>query len=1555
MRINPRVIVCVIALLVFGDMVSAQVITPAFGSFAGGPDVINLGNLKIQMSIPIRHRAGRGIDFDYSLSYDSSVWQPVTVGSTKSWTPDSRWGWLGLVPAGQSYITYSVVYSQHTCYNGGPVPYQEWDYSNVQYYDQFGNTHYFGTGNLQYFQSPGGANCPPNGPQPPTTQPSYESTGGGLTIYVSPGAGTVSAYVVDKNGTTITPPVNPNPPTQGSVTAIDSNGNLNTSVNGAYTDTLNTQALSVTGTAPSNTILSYTAPSGTATYTVNYVGHIVRTNFGCSNIVEYNSGSTLIYLVDKVTLADTSYYQFQYEATPGFTGDVTGRVASIRLRTGDTITYQYSGGANGITCADGSAATLRRSTMDGAWTYAHSESGTTWTTNVTDPQNNVTALTFQNIFETLRQVYQGSAVPTNLLQTVTTCYNGTCPTTTPPGTVSQRNVTIQLGNGGVQCLHVYLYNSTYNLLTEQDDYDYATGTPTVILKKTLTSYAALGNGIVGRPSSVTVKDGSGNIVSTTSYNYDETTVVGNIGTTPQHVAVTGSRGNLTSIHYPVTPLTAHFTYYDTGTVKTSTDVNGAVTTYNFPDATSTCGNAFPTSIAEPLTLGRSMTWNCTGGVQLTAKDENNQTVTSTYNDPAFWRPNIVTDQLGNQTNIFYQPNASYCCPPAVLKILTFNNNSSVSSDIQYQDALGRTYADQHQQYPNSPNLDTVSYTFDSIGRTKTVSGPCSVGATGTCSAPSTTQTYDALNRPFVTTDGGNGTVTYSYTGNDVLVTIGPAPSGESTKRRQLEYDALGRVTSVCEITSAPGSGPCGQKNSQPTGFWTKYTYDALGDLRAVTQNAQAASGSQQTRSYVYDAMTRLTSETNPESGTVTYYYDVIPTGCYAAGTPSAGDLTSRLDAAGNRICNEYDARHRLWSVGASTGCRRYWYDSATVNGIVMANTAGRLAESSTDNCGAWPPVKIVDIGYSYTARGEISDVYQSSPHSGGFYHSNVLYWANAATKQLTGPGFPTITYGADGEGRINTVSASSGQNPVTATTYSPASLPTATTFGSSDSDSFTYDPNTNRTVQYKFTLNATSLTGALGWNANGTLQTQNITDGFNAADTQNCLYGYDDVTRLVSANCGSAAAQTFAYDPFGNMSKSGSPYSFLATYSSSSPTNRIATIGSFTPSYDSNGNVLNDGLHTYTWDAYQKPITIDGVTLTDDANGRTVEKNVSGTYTETFYGADGTKLALMNGQTLQKAFVPLPSGGLAVYNPSGLLYYGHPDHLGSIRLASTPSRTMYFDTAYAPFGETYASSGTTDPAFTSQRQDTVSNLYDFLNREYGIQGRWPSPDPAGLAAADPTNPQSWNRYTYVGNNPLSFIDRTGLVPCPPLASNACALQQYQPNLPNLWGVNSNWWSPFDLLQLAFTPTGQTPNPDCPNGDCAPQDRFIPVYGNLGLLNLPGNTGSGAPCYYVLANPCANNSGGPANSPQQPQQSRLNRASNAALHTFVFGQAIGTGVGCGVGVLVAAGLTAATDTYPLAPATLPEGCIGGGMIGFVEALPYSFLGAIGDFGWTYWKH
>jgi RHS repeat-associated protein len=419
-----------------------------------------------------------------------------------------------------------------------------------------------------------------------------------------------------------------------------------------------------------------------------------------------------------------------------------------------------------------------------------------------------------------------------------------------------------------------------------------------------------------------------------------------------------------------------------------------------------------------------------------------------------------------------------------------------------------------------------------------------------------------------------------------------------------------------------------------------------------------------------------------------------------------------------------------------------------------------LAEAYT--CSGSCSSKTTDEGSSYTARGELSDVYQSTPNSGGYYHLSATYFANGALNQLSGlPSLPTITDNVDGEGRLSNVSAASGQNPVTGTTYNTASQPTQVTLGSLDSDAFTFDPNTNRMTQYKFSVNGQAEVGNLTWNAIGTLASLAITDPFNSADNQTCTYAHDDLARIASVNCGASIWQdNFSYDVFGNISKTvptgGTGVSFQATYSTS--TNHITQIAGSTPTYDANGNVTNDFLHTYTWDADGHALTADGVGLTYDALGRTVEQNKSGTYTQVIYAPTGQEFAFMSGQSLSKAYVSLPAGVVAVYNSSGLANYQHVDWLGSFRLQSSPTRTVLSEIAYGPFGETYAQTGSGIAAFTGMTQDTEANLYDFPAREYGTQGRWPSPDPAGLDAVDPSNPQSWNRFVYVANSALNSID-----------------------------------------------------------------------------------------------------------------------------------------------------------------------------------------------------
>ena len=109
----------------------------------------------------------------------------------------------------------------------------------------------------------------------------------------------------------------------------------------------------------------------------------------------------------------------------------------------------------------------------------------------------------------------------------------------------------------------------------------------------------------------------------------------------------------------------------------------------------------------------------------------------------------------------------------------------------------------------------------------------------------------------------------------------------------------------------------------------------------------------------------------------------------------------------------------------------------------------------------------------------------------------------------------------------------------------------------------------------------------------------------------------------------------------------------------------------------------------------------------------------------------------------------------------GLWHYSHPDWEGSWRLSSSPSRTVTGDLAYSPYGAASAGSGPDD--FTGQWVDTPDNLDDFPYRFLQpMMGRWLSPDPSGLAAVNPANPQSWNAYAYVANQPLSATDPLGL-------------------------------------------------------------------------------------------------------------------------------------------------------------------------------------------------
>jgi len=123
------------------------------------------------------------------------------------------------------------------------------------------------------------------------------------------------------------------------------------------------------------------------------------------------------------------------------------------------------------------------------------------------------------------------------------------------------------------------------------------------------------------------------------------------------------------------------------------------------------------------------------------------------------------------------------------------------------------------------------------------------------------------------------------------------------------------------------------------------------------------------------------------------------------------------------------------------------------------------------------------------------------------------------------------------------------------------------------------------------------------------------------------------------------------------------------------------------------------------------------------------------------------------------------AGNLVAEYESGTTYFPMSDHIGSTRLMTGINQAVVQNLDYYPFGQLNSSdSGVTSHKFTGDERDGETGLDRTKYRQYASsQFRWLTPDPAGLGAVDPTNPQSWNRYAYVLNNPLASTDPLGLM------------------------------------------------------------------------------------------------------------------------------------------------------------------------------------------------
>jgi YD repeat-containing protein len=918
---------------------------------------------------------------------------------------------------------------------------------------------------------------------------------------------------------------------------VDSNGN-----EFGTTDTLGRTLLTATTTTnttgcvsslpiSSATIYSYTGPTGAIeTLELCYGTLTYQTDFAQSGVSEVqnapNTTKTGTFVVTMI-LNDGTKYTIDWD---GY-GDVT----SIGLPTGGSITYAWTNISIPY-CANGAGAVVSRAVVsrtvyDGTtsrtwnYTWGAQQSNGSITNTATDPLGNDTVHAFSGIasthcnpYETTTTVYQGSTSGP-VLQTINTTYLGNkgsldtainvVPTsiqTTMGGSVKSVTKTYDTGLGAGHPIFG-------DVLTEQD-YDWGVSPHGPLLRQTNTSYLWQTNssyataGLLDLPSSVVVENGSGTRVAETDYTYDESAYLTPSGITTSHVTPLESvRGNLSTVSKWLntgSPVVSHTNWYDTGEPYLKIDPKLNQTKYAY---SGTYAGAYPTTITNALGQITTNVYDFNTGVLTSATDPNNQTSSFTYD--TMFRKAQDTYPDGGQTTYCYTDLGGATCSASAAPfdlVITKKITSSGTplTETAVTDGLGRVVQSQVNSDPSG--VVYVDTTYDADGRKYTVSNPYRTKTDPTYGITSTV--YDALGRTCVVippdgTSVANTSCPATQPSNDVFTTY----SGNTTtvadqqgKSRESQTDGLGRLTNVWEDPAS-------------LDYETVYTYDTLGDLLTVVQ------GGSHNRTFVYDSLKRLTSSTNPETGTVTYTYD-----------PDS-NVATKLDARAFTITYAYDALNRMTGKTYSNGdpAVTYTYDQSGCLGLAACYNVGRRT-GMTDAAGSesWAYDK---MGRELAEQRTCNSITKNTAYT---------YNLDGSLATLTYPSGRIITYAYSAAARpLSAIDTANSINYATSALYSPAGGLSSLTNGASLISTLYYNtrlqPCRISVKSSGSTPTSCSDTGNVGnvldytYNFSlGTANNGNVTGITNNVDaTRSQSFTYDHLNRILTAQTSS----TFATSP----------------------------------------------------------------------------------------------------------------------------------------------------------------------------------------------------------------------------------------------------------------------------------------------------------------------------------------------------------------------------------------------------------------------------------------
>ncbi|MCB9796418.1 MAG: hypothetical protein H6741_27290 [Alphaproteobacteria bacterium] len=738
-----------------------------------------------------------------------------------------------------------------------------------------------------------------------------------------------------------------------------------------------------------------------------------------------------------------------------------------------------------------------------------------------------------------------------------------------------------------------------------------------------------------------------------------------------------------------------------------------------------------------------------------------------------------------------------------------------------------TYDTSGRLKTSSPPLsDTLTYSYTLTASTPTLSA--TVGSVGT----STTWTYDGLGR-LVRTETDNGAAATSVMdveldfANRVARRTLPYDSlSAAGAYTDFEYDVLGRVTSS-ELSDGTTTYTDSHSWSVMTRTFTDarakvstFYHDGRGAVALVQRASDAwlrtlSSGSSSFPGLTVELFDSSASIAAAQSGTASPLMQQLRATdqagrLYWLSDPQSGERTWIRDEAGQVTCEFDDNGDYIvtsWGDwGAPTGVNidsscspsdaddvLYFYSGETMPqptpSFSHANATGKLT-GVLDEAGG--------TQFSYDEEGRLAS-------SRRWYADYGSYRANQS-----------ITYDAEGNTDTHSLQIGPGGNRTLTLELDwevghklvSVSLTDTTTSGSITYDVLddaSYHPNgmvdtlelSNGVhavttldgfsrVEEIYTLYASSnLDLTYGYDANSNVTS--ITDS-GGTDT----YTYDDLDRLERVDYGDDSTYlTYTWDEQGNLTaRSGSSAYSSVTFSGYSYTENHEA--GFT--YDSAGNLTDDGIQrTYT--AYgQIESADDGTNLSevvyDHAQRRATRTVTAGSsfedHTLYVYDHQGRLLALLGrtGSTglplLREYYVWGDREVLAVFRPNSQgtweMIWLHTDLQGSTRMATSASGTVVGTKEYLPFGTERASSGSLLQAsfhYAGHERFDGFDAADFGARGFSAHSpAFTSPDRVFLGAVN--DPQSFNRYAYANNNPMTYLDPGGTNPVLLMAARALA-------------------------------------------------------------------------------------------------------------------------------------------------------------------------------------